>query len=319
MTTHTLPHPLVAPDTTPAAAAIDARGLTKRYDGRLAVDDVTFRVPSGTVTGLVGPNGAGKTTTIRMLLGLVRPTAGDAEVLGHPLGAPGAFLPRVGALIEGPAFTPALSGRDNLRVLARLGGIPDARIEEVLAVVELADRAGDAARSYSLGMRQRLGIAAALLPSPDLLVLDEPTNGLDPAGILEIRALLRSLAADGMSVVVSSHLLGEIEAACAHLVMLVRGRLVFAGELAAFLGARHTSLRLTPDSPDDVAGLAAMCSRLGLPARVEEDDLLIEAPASRAAELNRRAMDGGIVLRGLHVELPSLEEAFLEVQHEEAS
>lgn len=303
----------------PAAVAIDVRGLTKRYGPRAAVDDATFQVPCGTVTGLVGPNGAGKTTTIRMLLGLVRPSAGSGAVLGHPLGAHGAYLPRVGALIEGPAFTPALSGRDNLRVLARLGGLTDERIREVLDIVGLTDRADDATRSYSLGMRQRLGIAGALLPSPDLLVLDEPTNGLDPAGIIEIRGMLRALAAGGMSVVVSSHLLGEIEAACSHLVMLVRGRIVFAGELEAFLSTRSTVIRLTPDSPPDIRHLEALCADLGLPAHPDGGDLLVDAPPSRAAELNRLAMDRGVTLRGLGVEVPSLEEAFLEVEREEGA
>jgi ABC-2 type transport system ATP-binding protein len=289
--------------------AVRVRGLTKLLGGRRAVDGLSFDVGAGAVTGLVGPNGAGKTTTIRMLLGLVRPSEGSAEVLGHPVARPGAYLPRVGALVEGPAFSPGLSGRRNLAVLARLGRIPAWRVDQSLATVGLTDRADDAVRRYSLGMRQRLGIAAALLPDPDLVILDEPTNGLDPAGILEVRALMRALAADGTSVLVSSHLLGEVQAACDDVVVVRSGRLLFAGPVEGMLAAR--ALRLTPEDPGDLDALAALCARLLLRARVEQGDLLVEAPASRAAELNRRAMDHGITLRGLGAEAPSLEEAFL--------
>jgi ABC-2 type transport system ATP-binding protein len=293
--------------------AVRVRGLTKRFGSRLAVDHATFDVPAAAVTGIVGPNGAGKTTTIRILLGLARPTAGTAEVLGQSIGHPARYLPRVGALIEGPAVAGALSGRANLLSLARLGGIPDARADEVLEVVGLRERADDPARSYSLGMRQRLGIAAALLPDPALLVLDEPTNGLDPAGILEIRALLAEVADRGTSVVVSSHLLGEIEAVCSHLVVMVGGRIAFAGPLERFISERRSTLRLTPDDPADLAALIALCHAQQLGAHADAGEVVVDAREDRAAELNRRAMESGIALRGLRADHPSLEEAFMQV------
>jgi ABC-2 type transport system ATP-binding protein len=215
------------PVATPALAAVTASGLTKRYGGRVAVDRVDFELPAGVVSGFVGPNGAGKTTTIRMLLGLIRPSEGAAKVLGQAISDPTKYLPRVGALIEAPAFYPTLSGRRNLEVLTRLARLNRSRIAEVLELVGLSDRGNDLVRSYSLGMKQRLGVAAALLREPELVILDEPANGLDPAGIREIRLLLRGLADRGITVFVSSHLLAEIQTICDHLVMIDRGRIVF--------------------------------------------------------------------------------------------
>src|SRR4051794_14909161 len=172
-----------------SASAVSMDGLTKSYGRRVAVDALTVDIPSGVVAGFIGPNGAGKTTTMAMLLGLVRPTAGSAAVLGEPLDAPKRYMHRVGALLEGPALWPGLTGAENLRVLAKLGDHDPGRIPEVLSLVGLADRAGDRFARYSLGMKQRLGIAAALLGDPELVILDEPTNGLDPAGIREMRQL----------------------------------------------------------------------------------------------------------------------------------
>ena len=206
-----------------APLALATNGLTKRFGDRTVVDRVDLAIPAGSVCGFVGPNGAGKTTTIRMLLGLIRPTAGGGSILGGSLAEPATYLRKVGALIEAPAFYPQLSGRDNLRALARLGRLKLTAIEPVLARVGLSDRAGDKYRSYSLGMKQRLGIAAALLPEPELLILDEPTNGLDPAGIVEMRGLVRSFADDGMTVLVSSHLIAEIEQVCDYVVMIRAG------------------------------------------------------------------------------------------------
>ncbi len=206
-----------------APLALATNGLTKRFGDRTVVDRVDLAIPAGSVCGFVGPNGAGKTTTIRMLLGLIRPTAGGGSILGGSLAEPATYLRKVGALIEAPAFYPQLSGRDNLRALARLGRLKLSAIEPVLARVGLSDRAGDKYRSYSLGMKQRLGIAAALLPEPELLILDEPTNGLDPAGIVEMRGLIRSFADDGMTVLVSSHLIAEIEQVCDYVVMIRAG------------------------------------------------------------------------------------------------
>jgi ABC-2 type transport system ATP-binding protein len=198
-------------DTSPAVVV---RGLTKRYGSR---------------TGLVGPNGAGKTTILRMLLGLVRPDGGTGSVIGRPISEPAAYLPGVGAMVEGPAFYPGLSGARNLAVFATLAGIDRGRVPLVLERFGLAERAGDAYRTYSLGMRQRLGIAAALLGDPALVVLDEPTNGLDPAGIREMRGIIRSIADDGRSVLVTSHLLNEVQQVCDWLIVVDKGRRRFAG------------------------------------------------------------------------------------------
>src|ERR1017187_9471412 len=185
------------------ALAIRVEGLTKCLGHRVAVDHASFDVPAGTVTGFVGPNCAGKTTTLRMLVGLVRPTSGGAVVFGHSIESPGSYLPRVGALIDGPAFYPGLSGRRNLEVLRTLGRFDPARVDAVVGLVGLADRADDLFRTYSRGMKQRLGIAAALLGEPDLLILDEPTNGLDPAGIRDVRQLVARIAQSGLTVLVS--------------------------------------------------------------------------------------------------------------------
>ncbi len=293
--------------------AIVASELTKRYGERPAVDHVDFELPAGVVSGFVGPNGAGKTTTIRMLLGLIRPTTGTARVLGHPVTDPAAYLPRVGALIEAPAFYPTLSGRRNLEVLTRLGKLDRARIGEVLATVGLADRADDVVGSYSLGMKQRLGVAAALLPDPELVILDEPANGLDPAGIREIRTLLRGLADRGVTVFVSSHLLAEIQAICDHLVMIDHGQIVFQGDIDELLASQRSELLATPEHPRDLAALAQLCAASGHAARLDGERVRVQATEGWAAELNRRAMAAGITLRGLQAERRSLEEAYFSI------
>jgi ABC-2 type transport system ATP-binding protein len=296
-----------------AAPAVTTSGLTKRYGERLAVDGLEIELPRGVVSGFVGPNGAGKTTTIRMLLGLVAPTSGGARVLGHSIGHPADYLPRVGALVESPTFYPTLSGRRNLQVLTRLGRLGEDRIDEVLALVELSGRADDLVKGYSLGMRQRLGVAAALLPEPDLVILDEPANGLDPAGIREIRTLLRGLADGGVTVFVSSHQLAEIEAICDHLVMIHQGRTVFQGPVAELLATQHSDLLAVPEHAADLDRLVALCNEQGKPARADGEYARVQAPADWAAELNRQAMAAGITLRGLQSTRASLEEAFFAV------
>jgi ABC-2 type transport system ATP-binding protein len=238
------------------ATAIRTQGLTKRYGSRAAVDQLTIQVPTGVVAGFVGLNGAGKTTTIRMLLGLITPSDGSAEVLGQPISHPAAYLHQVGAMIEGPAFYPTLSGRKNLEVLAVLGGHPKTRIGQLLELVGLAERASDRYGSYSLGMKQRLGIAAALLPDPALLVLDEPANGLDPAGIIEIRSLLRGLADDGTTVFVSSHLLGEVEQISDWLVMIDQGRLLYDGPIDQILDRQQAELVVATEQPGELGTVA---------------------------------------------------------------
>jgi ABC-2 type transport system ATP-binding protein len=297
----------------PDAPAVVTRGLTKHFGERRAVEKVDIELPAGVVSGFVGPNGAGKTTTIQMLLGLVRPTAGTAHVLGQPVSHPEAYLSHVGALIESPAFYPTLSGMRNLQVLARLGGLAETRVSEVLEVVGLTERRNDAVRAYSLGMKQRLGVAAALLPDPQLVILDEPTNGLDPAGIREMRTLLRGLADRGITVFVSSHLLSEIEAICDHLVMISQGQIVFQGGTGALLDAQHSSLLATPEHARDVEALIAVCVGAGLAAHADGDGVRVQADESAAAELNRQAMAAGITLKGLEVARASLEEAFFAI------
>ena len=295
------------------ASSVVTHALTKRFGQRLAVDAVDIELPAGVVSGFVGPNGAGKTTTIQLLLGLCRPSSGSAEVLGHSISDPAAYLGRVGALIEAPSFYPTLSGARNLEVLTRLGRIEHRRIAEVLELVELSDRAGDLVRSYSLGMKQRLGVAAALLPNPELCILDEPTNGLDPAGIREIRTVIRGLADRGITVFVSSHLLAEIEAVCDHLVMIDAGKIVFQGGMDRLIAAQQADIVATPEHPADAAALAELCVAAGKPARVEHDTVHVQAPEEWAAELNRTAMAAGITLRGLAVARASLEQAFFAI------
>jgi ABC-2 type transport system ATP-binding protein len=298
--------------------AVDASGLTKRFGERTVVDAVDLAIPRGSVCGFVGPNGAGKTTTIRMLLGLIRPSAGHGTVLGGDLAEPQSYLHKVGALIESPAFYPQLSGRNNLRAQARLGGIDAAVVAAVLDRVGLLGRANDLYRSYSLGMKQRLGLAAALLASPELLVLDEPTNGLDPAGIVEMRDLIRSLADDGMTVFVSSHLLAEIEHICDRLIMISDGKTVFQGQVDQLRATRGDELLLRPEAASNLASLVDLVQGAGFPARIEPSSgggptVVAEAAADQAGALNRLAMEAGITLVHLSVRARSLEEAFFEL------
>jgi ABC-2 type transport system ATP-binding protein len=243
---------------------VSTRGLTKRFrGGQMAVADLDLDVPTGAVYGFLGPNGSGKTTTIRMLLGLVSPTAGSARLLGHDMPAAGsAVLPRVGALVEGPAFHPYLSGRANLRRLDAADRTADprtsaGRTEAALERVGLGAAAGKRYRVYSLGMRQRLGLAAALLRPRELLVLDEPTNGLDPQGTREVRALVREVAADGTTVLVSSHLLAEVEQICSHVGVMSAGRLVASGTLAEITAGTATRVRVECRDPAVAASVLA--------------------------------------------------------------
>ena len=295
------------------AAIISAENLTKKYGELVAVDHVSFEIPSGAITGFVGPNGAGKTTTIRMLLGLVKPSAGNARILEHSITEPEAYLPFVGAMIEGPAFYPALSGRENLRVLARLGDFPYERVEELLELVGLADRATSKFKTYSLGMKQRLGIAAALLPNPKVLILDEPVNGLDPAGIHEVRNLLRSLADSGISIFVSSHILSELEVIADYLVVVDHGKVLFQGLTKELLAAHKPRLAVKGSSPADLMLLQDIATAAGFTSEISDEQLVVTAPESFAGELNKRAFASGITLTLLQVTRPTLEESFFEI------
>jgi ABC-2 type transport system ATP-binding protein len=292
--------------------AVSTTGLTKRFGDRTVVDQVNLAIPAGSVCGFVGPNGAGKTTTIRMLLGLIRPTTGGGSILGGNLTDPASYLRKVGALIEAPAFYPQLSGRDNLKALARLGQLNIAAVDPALARAGLTARAGDKYRSYSLGMKQRLGIAAALLPGPELLILDEPTNGLDPAGIVEMRGLIRSFADDGMTVLVSSHLISEIEQICDYVVMIRAGRLVHQGSVADLRATQHSDVIVAPEHDTDREQLAKVLEAAGctVTARPAENTVRVETAGLSAADLNRLAASNGITLRQLAEQTQSLERAF---------
>jgi ABC-2 type transport system ATP-binding protein len=292
------------------------QGLTKTYGRRTAVDALTLHVPSGAVAGFVGPNGAGKTTTMGMLLGLVRPSAGYAAVLGEPITHPERYLHRVGALLEGPALWPGLTGVENLRVLARLGGHDEGGIPAVLDLVGLAGRSDDRFGRYSLGMKQRLGIAAALLGDPDMLVLDEPTNGLDPTGMSDMRELIARIAAQDRTVVIASHLLAELEQVCDWLLVMDRGRLVYAGKPDEFAGQADVEVRLQPENPDDVAALAQLVLNHGLEVTVDGDVVVARVGSGgdvrrTGGSLNQAAAAAGIVLAELHVRRATLEASYL--------
>ncbi len=297
--------------------AIETIDLTKRYGKRLAVDRLNLTVGKGEVFGFLGPNGAGKTTTIAMLLGLVRPTKGQAIVLGHDVQRePALALRRVGAMIEAPAFYPYLSGADNLRVLARSGGIPAARVKEVLETVELSDRARDKVATYSQGMKQRLAIAAALLPDPELIMLDEPTNGLDPAGTVEIRNLIRTLAAGGRTILLCSHLLYEVEQLCNRVAILKEGKLIAAGEVATLLRrGQGVRLRVQGNPEPAVHLLRTLPWVSGV--TVQEEAIIIDAPVERAAEINALLIRADIVVAEIGANHSSLEEFFLTVTRTE--
>jgi ABC-2 type transport system ATP-binding protein len=298
--------------------AIRAEGLTKRFGARVAVDNATFEVPAGTVCGFVGPNGSGKSTTLRMLLGLVRPTSGDAQVLGRSIRQPWTYLPSVGALIEGPAFYAGLTGRENLEVAATLGRIDKERIPGLLDLVGLSDRADDPFKTYSLGMKQRLGIAGAMLRDPALLVLDEPTNGLDPAGIREMRELVRGIADLGPTVFLSSHLLGEIQSVCEWLVVVERGRLVYQGPTQGLLEHGDDGFIVATEHPAGITELARVVDAAGYREERLDGRLRVYAPTSFIADLSRAAAARGVVLTELVPVRASLEDRFLELTGRES-
>ena len=293
--------------------AISVSDLSKKYETGYAVSHANFEVPIGTVCGFVGPNGAGKTTTIRMLLGLISPSSGTAQILDESIKDPENYLPRVGAMIEGPAFYPALTGAENLRVLATLGGFPSTRVEELLTKVGLADRGKSKYKTYSLGMKQRLGIAAALLPNPELLILDEPTNGLDPEGIQEVRDLLRGLANNGTTVFVSSHLLSELELISDYIVMLRKGEVVFAGPMQELFLMQQPVILAQGSKPEDLEKILAIALADGHHGTIRSGVAHIEGPQEWAGVLNKKAFDAGITLTQLAPQQPNLEETFFEM------
>jgi ABC-type multidrug transport system ATPase subunit len=289
---------------------VETRGLGKRFGEVVAVEDLTMGVRHGEVYGFLGPNGAGKTTTLRMLLGLARPSSGEATVLGARPGSPRA-LARTGAMVEAPGLYPFLSGRGNLLVLARHAGAPAARIPIVLEQVGLADRAGRRFGTYSQGMKQRLGVAAALLKDPELLILDEPTTGLDPGGIAEMRDFLRSLGREGRTVLLSSHLMVEVEQVCDRVGVLNKGTLIREGSIEELRG-RDRRLLVRAEPLARAAELVAALPEVEAVATVD-GALQISTDPQAASAVNRALVTAGLAVSELRPQRASLEEVFLQL------
>jgi len=293
-------------------AVIQIRNLSKHYGQRPAVNNLSLNVRRGEIFGFLGPNGAGKTTTIRMLLGLIAPTGGNVEILGRDVFANRAeILPRVGALVETPALYLYLSGRDNLRAVgSALRGVPRARIDDVLELVGLQNRQKDRVRTYSLGMKQRLGVAIALLQDPDVLVLDEPANGLDPAGIVEMRDLMHQLSAAGKTVFISSHLLPEVQQICTKVAIINLGKLVTESTVEE-LTSTHGEFSVTLERAQEALALV-QAQNWGREARLNEHgDLITHAPGNRGRELNLFLVQAGFAPDTIAQATQDLEEVFL--------
>ncbi|UOY01903.1 ABC transporter ATP-binding protein [Blastococcus sp. PRF04-17] len=289
---------------------IAVRGLTKQYSGVRAVDGLTFDVQPGRVTGFLGPNGAGKSTTMRMVLGLDRPTSGGALVAGRPFASLGEPLRVAGALLDAQAMHPGRSGRDHLRVAARSNGIPLRRVDEVIEQVGLGPAARRRVRGYSLGMRQRLGIATALLGDPAVLLFDEPMNGLDLDGVRWIRRLVRELADEGRTVLLSSHLMSEMEQTADHLIIIGRGRLIADAPIAEVMrGGTHRKVRVRTPSTDELAGALLRMRLLVHP--TDDGDLLVEGAS--AETVGDVALRVGVAVHRLAEEQSSLEQVYLDL------
>jgi ABC-2 type transport system ATP-binding protein len=286
---------------------IEVENLSKRFGKTQAVAGLSFRVEPGTITGFLGPNGAGKSTTLRSVLGLVHPDAGSAVVLGVPYRQLDRPLHRVGAVLEASEVHPGRTGRNHLRVLAAASGLPQSRVDEVLSLVELTAGGKRRVKGYSLGMRQRLGLAAAMLGDPEVLVLDEPANGLDPAGIRWLRDLLRALAAQGRTILVSSHVLAEVGQTVDRVVIIHRGRLIQQASIAEVLAGAQGATRVrTPDA----ARLRELLAAEGVEVNEADGVLLVDLPPERVGEITAQH---GVVLHELTVERATLEEVFLEL------
>jgi ABC-2 type transport system ATP-binding protein len=301
------------------STAVSVVGLTKRFGARTAVDHLDIELPSGVVAGFVGPNGAGKTTTMAMLLGLIRPTAGTGTVLGASITEPAAYLHRVGAVIESPAFYPSLSGAENLRVFATVAGHPTDAIPALLDMVGLEGRGDDPYRGYSRGMKQRLGIAAALLGDPELLILDEPANGLDPQGVQDMRSLIGRLAGTGRTVLESSHDLSELEQVCDWLVLIDTGRSLYQGPTRALLDGVATALAVVPQRTQDLPALRDLLVADRHHVELHDDRLVVTVNTTGigdlAASVNRAAFAAGMVLVELSPMRTTLEERYLAMVH----
>jgi ABC-2 type transport system ATP-binding protein len=300
---------------------IEIEGLRKEYRRRggrtIAVEGLDLAVPEGGVFGFLGPNGSGKTTTIRCILGLARPTRGRVRLLGRPVpDGLAASMRQIGAIVEAPALVPTMSGRDNLELLGAIDRIGKRRVAQALEEVGLAERGGDLVKKYSLGMRQRLALAAAMLKDPALVILDEPANGLDPAGMRSVRELLRRLGREGRTVLVSSHLLAEIQQTCDRVAIVKRGRLVTSGTVAEVMAAAgHAETMLV--RVDDVAAAVAVLERAGMPAERGDGHIRVAIAPSDAARISRALGEQGHWVRDLRPEERSLEDLFFEVTDED--
>jgi len=289
---------------------VETTGLSKRYgNGVVAVDNLQLNVFRGEVYGFLGPNGAGKTTTLRMLLGLIKPTTGSARVAGSAPGSP-ASLAKIGAIVETPAFYPYLSGYDNLRVLADYCGVPYSRIGPALDQVELTPRAKHKFATYSMGMKQRLGVASALLKEPELLILDEPTNGLDPQGMADMRNLIIQIGQGERTVLISSHLLNEVELMCSRIGVIQKGKLVAEGTIDDLRGAAHLIVRAAPaDKARKVLEAVAGSPNV----TVEDGAFRLKVDLGRTSQINRQLVEAGVEVTELRTAERSLEEVFMEL------
>ena len=295
---------------------IEVEGLRKEYrrvrgSRTVAVDGLDLAVPQGGVFGFLGPNGAGKTTTIRCLLGLVRPTGGRCRLLGQEPAGLHKVIGRVGSIVESPAMYPRFSARRNLELLGRISGIGRTRVREVLEEVGLAERADDQVKTYSLGMKQRLGIAGALLKDPEVLILDEPANGLDPAGIVEVRELMRRLGSEGRTVFVSSHILNEVQQTADRVAILAKGKQVATGPVHEVLTAGHVAGLLV--RLDDVPEGLRILGEAGIDATADDGLIRVGLPPAEAARVTRTLADRGLYLTELRADEADLETVFLEL------
>src|SRR5215471_550979 len=313
MTEKLMTAPGVANTRSPSGEVVlRTRNLSKHYGNRLAVDNLNLEVRRGEIFGFLGPNGAGKTTTIRMALGLIAPTSGSVEILGLDVATQRAnVLPRVGALVETPALYLYMSGRDNLHAVASvLGGVPKARIDAVLELVGLSVRQKDRVRTYSLGMKQRLGVAMALLQDPDVLVLDEPANGLDPAGIVEMRDLMHRLSSEGKTIFISSHLLTEVQQICTRVAIIHLGKLITESTVEE-LTKGHGEFTVTLEGAEQALALV-QAQAWGKEARLDANGLLITpAPNGRGRDLNLFLVDAGFAPDTISQSTQDLEQVFL--------
>jgi ABC-2 type transport system ATP-binding protein len=301
-----------APTAQDGEVVLRTHNLTKHYKQRIAVNNLDLEVRRGEIFGFLGPNGAGKTTTIRMALGLIAPTGGNIEILGQDIATHGArILPRVGALVETPALYLYMSGRNNLRAVASvLGGVPEKRIDAVLELVGLQSRQKDRVRTYSLGMKQRLGVAIALLQDPDLLILDEPANGLDPAGIVEMRDLMHRLSAEGKTVFISSHLLTEVQQICTRVAIINLGKLVTVATIEE-LTTGHGEYTVTVERTQEALALIQQ-QAWGKNAHVDEHGAIVtQSPDGRGRDLNLFLVNAGFVPDALTQATQDLEQVFL--------